>query len=421
MASDTYSVTLSVPDLGVRRARALCNHFKRTVNAESVQHHREKGVLEIAWANPSEADSNLNKLGDLGLTDATSQRGRLGSTSGDGQSQRSEGLYHSPPDGKTIRYGKKGVALRVHNDETGGERCHTLRQDLRGKWSAISGAIGFPQKDGTMRVENGNNTTTFVPGKVRTVVGRHGKWRTTSTVSPATYPFARSLNNSLAPSQTGRSDMPPSDFVVTLDVPKEFPHAQEALVKLGGAIGAKSIEYNTAAHSVKITLDEPVASGDLKDFLRASLAKSKHNPDGQSDSGNQMELSLEAPNWFAGDVFSLYVAPTNGMSYTDPSNKGRKTHTFIRDLEGNLSVASGANGRQNEEGGMTVWDGDLAMGIIAGPYSQEQGEGGAWTIETMQAPEPNSEVHSPELFKMLQGAKPRTDISTRDATVVTII
>jgi hypothetical protein len=70
---------------------------------------------------------------------------------------------------------------------------------------------------------------------------------------------------------------------------------------------------------------------------------------------------------------------------------------------------------------MTVWDGDLAMGIIAGPYSQEQGEGGAWTIETMQAPEPNSELHSPELFKMLQGAKPRTDISTRNATVVTII
>jgi hypothetical protein len=421
MASDTYSVQLNVPDLGVRPARALCNHFKRTVNAESVQHHREKGVLEIAWANPSEADSNLNKLGDLGLTDATSQHGQLGSTSGDGQSQRSEGFYHSHPDGDTILYGEEAVALRVHNDATGGERCHTLRKDLRGKWSAISGAIGFPQKHGTMRVENGNNTTTFVPGRVRTVVGRHGKWRTTSTVSPAPYPFANPLTNSLAPSQTGGSDMPLSEFVITLDVPKEFPDAREALVKLGGAIGARSIVYDTAANSVKITLGEPTATGNLKRFIETSVANPDHNSDGQSENGNQTELSPEAPNWFVGYVCSLYVAPTEGMSHTDPSNKGRKTHTFIQDLDGNQSVASGANGRLNEKGSMTVWDGDLAVGIIAGPYSQEQGEGGAWTIETMQAPEPNSESQSPELFKMLQGAKPMRHIATRDTTVVTII
>ena len=191
---------------------------------------------------------------------------------------------------------------------------------------------------------------------------------------------------------------------------------------LGGAIGAKSIVYDTAAHSVKITLGEPTATGDLEGFIRKSVANPDHNPDGQSENGNQTELRPEAPNWFVGYVCSLYVAPTEGMSHTDPSNKGRKTHTFIRDLDGNQSVASGATGRRmEEEGHMRVWDGDLAVGIIAGPYSQEQSEDGAWTIEIMQAPEPNLELHSPELFKMLQGAKPRWHIATQGETVVTII
>ena len=229
------------------------------------------------------------------------------------------------------------------------------------------------------------------------------------------------MGHPVDPSSIGRSDELPSEFVITLDVPKEFPDARDALVKLGGAIGARSIVYDTAAHSVKITLGEPTATGNLERFIRKSVANPDHNPDRQSENGNQTELSLEAPNWFVGDVCSLYIPPTEGMSHTDPSNKGRKTHTFIRDLEGNRSVASGANGRRMEEGHMRVWDGDLAVGIIAGPYSQEQGEGWAWTIETMQAPEPDSELHSPKLFKMLQGAKPRRNIATRGATVVTII
>jgi len=168
--------------------------------------------------------------------------------------------------------------------------------------------------------------------------------------------------------------MPPSEFVITLDVPREFPDAREALTLLGSAIGAKSIEYHTAANSVKMTLDAPMSTGNLKDFLRASLAKSKRNTDRQSENENQTELSLEALNWFVGDVCSLYVAPTDGMSYTDPFNRGRKTHTFIRDLKGNWSVASGSNGRQNEEGSMTVWDGDVALGVEAGPHSLWQGK-----------------------------------------------
>jgi hypothetical protein len=267
MTSDTYSVILPVPDLGVRRARALCNHLKPTLDAESVQYHRENRTLEIAWANPSEAYSNL---GDPGLGDATS---RYDSVSDDHQSHRAGEFDHSEPDENKIRYGKKACALRVHNDKTGGESCHLLKQNLEGEWSAVSGAIGFPQKDKTMRVEDGDHTMTFVPGKVRTVLGRHGKWRTTSTVSPAPYPSARSSINSLAPSQPGRSDMPLSESVITLDVPKEFPDAREALATLGGAIGAKSIAYNTKANSVQITLGEPTATGSLRGIYQSEPLK----------------------------------------------------------------------------------------------------------------------------------------------------
>jgi len=192
IASDTNSITLSVPKLGKRRARALCNHLKPILGAKSVQYH-DVGALEIAWPTPSNACSDLKELGDPSLGDATSQHDRVGRTSDDDQPNRVGSLDHSESDKNKIDYGKKACALRVHNDLTGGESCHTLRQDWRGKWSATSGAIGFRQKDNkTLRVEDGENITTFLPGKVRTVVGRHGKWRTTSTVSPASHPFARS-------------------------------------------------------------------------------------------------------------------------------------------------------------------------------------------------------------------------------------
>jgi len=413
MTSDTYSFTLRVPDLGVRRSRALCNHLEPTLGAKSVQYHREEGALKIVWPAPSNPYSNLETLGDPSLTDVTSRPDQLGRISGDGQSHRSESFDHSEPDGKTISYGKKACALRVRNHVTGGQSCHTLRQDLKEKWSAASGGICFPQEDNSMRLEDGARTMRFLPGKVRKVIGKDNGWSTVTTTSPDPLSHAGSLRYPVDPSSTSRPHMPPSEFVITLDVPQEFPDAQQALTLLGSAIGAKSIEYNTAAHSVKITMGEPVATGNLEEFIRASLAKSKNNPDGQSENGK--------PRWFAGDAISLYVRPIDDMSYLDPSNKGRKAHTFIRDLEGNLSVALGANGRRNEEGGMTVWDGDTALGIIAGSYSRKQGLDKAWTIETMQAPKPNSELHSPDLFKMLQGAKPRTDSATRDATVVTII
>ena len=423
MASDTYSVTLPVPELGVRTARALCNHLEPTLSAKSVQYHREEGVLEIVWPAPSNAYSNLEKLGDPSLTDAASRHDRVGRISGDGQSHRSESFDQSQPDGKTISYGKKACALRVHNKGTGGQSCHTLRQGLDEKWSAASGAICFPQEDKSMRVEDGDRTMRFLPGKVRKVIGKDNGWSTVTTTSPDPLSHAGSLSYLVDPSSTSRPHTLPSEFVITLDVPKKFPDAQQALTLLGSAIGAKSIEYHTAANSVKITMDEPIATGNLEDFLKASLASSKHNTDGQCENENQTEpdLELEPPGWFTGHFCSLYIRPTPGMSYDDPFNKGRKTHTFIRDLKGNLSVASGANGRRIEEGGMTVWDGDLALGVIAGRYSRKQGKDKAWTIETMQAPKPNSELHSPDLFKMLQGAKPRTNFTTRDATVVTII
>jgi hypothetical protein len=231
-----------------------------------------------------------------------------------------------------------------------------------------------------------------------------------------------SLSHPIDPSFTGRSDILPSEFVITLDVPKEFPDAREALATLGGAIGAKSIVYDTAAKSVKMILSQPIATGNLESFIRKSVANPDYSSDGQSENGNQTQLSPQDPNWFVGDVCSLYVRPIDDMGYTDPSNKGRRTHTFIRDLEGNWSVASGANGRRmEEEDHMRVWDGDIALGVEGGPYSSKQGTGGAWTVEIMQVPEPDSKLQSPKLFKMLQGEKSRPSIGTREATVVTII
>jgi hypothetical protein len=370
--------------------------------------------------HPSEALSNLQKLQDPSLTDAASRNDQIGRISDKNQCHGAVGFDHSELNDNKIQNGKKVGALGVYDNETGGWGCHTSRQGLAGEWSSNSGVIHL-RDDKSLGVEAGSNAMTFLPGEVREFIGEDEKRRTAVTVSPAASPLTRSLGHPVDPSSTGRFDTLASEFVITLDVPKEFPDARDALTTLGGAIEAKSIEYDTAAHSVKITLGEPTATGNLKRFIETSVANPDHHPDGQSENGNQTELSLEAPNWFVGYVCSLYVAPTEGMSNTDPSNKRRKTHTFIRDLEGNQSVSSGANGRRMEEGHMRVWDGDLAVGIIAGPYSQEQGEGRAWTIETMQAPEPNSGLHSPELFKMLQGAKPRRNIATRGATVVTII
>jgi hypothetical protein len=420
MTSDTYSVTLPVPMIGVRRARALCDHqtySRRRICSVKSRKRGSRNRLD----HPSEALSNLEKLRNPSLTDAASRNDQIGRISDENQCHGAVGFDHSEPNENKIQNGKKVGALGFYDNQTGGwRRCHSPRQGLGGEWSTASGVTHL-RDDKSLGVEAGSNAMTFLPGEVREFIDEDEKRRTAATVSPAASPLTRSLGHPIDPSSPGKFGMLPSEFVITLDVPKEFPDARDALTTLGGAIGAKSIEYDTAAHSVKITLGEPTATGNLKRFIETSVANPDHHPDGQSENGNQTELSLEAPNWFVGYVCSLYVAPTEGMSHTDPSNKGRKTHTFIRDLEGNQSVSSGANGRRMEEGHMRVWDGDLAVGIIAGPYSQEQGEGRAWTIETMEAPEPNSELHSPELFKMLQGAKPRRNIATRGATVVTII
>jgi hypothetical protein len=184
MASDTYSVILPVPDLGVRRARALCNHLKPTVGADSVDYHN--GTLKITWANQFNTGSNL---GNPGLRDATS---RYNQVSDDDESQRAGESDHSELDENKVRYGKKACALRVHNDETGGESCHLLKQGLSGEWSAVSGAIAFPQEDRTLLVEDGDITRKFLPGKIREVHGKNNKWSTVTTVSPAPFPPVRS-------------------------------------------------------------------------------------------------------------------------------------------------------------------------------------------------------------------------------------
>jgi hypothetical protein len=126
--------------------------------------------------------------------------------------------------------------------------------------------------------------------------------------------------SSVTPPQSGSS--------VTLEVHKRPSDPQRAFEILGYTIGAESILYDTAAHSVVITFREPTVPYDnLGLFLKPSLGRSSDEPDEQSDNKTQIkpDLPSETWGWYAGNVCSFR---------TGTDNIGCESHCFIRVLKG---------------------------------------------------------------------------------------